>query len=98
MKKIFILIVILSLGAGGYYYYQNSELEVIDLFINVGGGIYTTGDSLKRNSLQVGIIYPGDINIDINQTVLERFLDLEIPVINISNIERLSEWYKNFKN
>ena len=25
MKKIFILIVILSLGAGGYYYYQNTE-------------------------------------------------------------------------
>ena len=76
------------------YYYQNNELGVIDLFINVGGGIYTTGDSLKRNSLQVGIIYPGDINLDINQTVLERFLDLEVPVININHIERLTEWYE----
>jgi poly-gamma-glutamate system protein len=76
------------------YYYRNNELGVIDLFINVGGGIYTIGDSLKRNNLPVGIIYPGDINLDINQTVLEGFLDKDIPVININHIERLMEWYE----
>ena len=76
------------------YYYQNNELGVADLFINVGGGIYTIGDSLKRNNLPVGIIYPGDINLDINQTVLEGFLDKDIPAININHIERLMEWYE----
>ena len=42
----------------------------------------------------MGIIYPGDINLDINQTVLEGFLDKDIPVININHIEKLMEWYE----
>ena len=42
----------------------------------------------------MGIIYPGDINLDINQTVLEGFLDKDIPAININHIKRLMEWYE----
>jgi len=73
-------------------YYQN-ETEDVSLFINVGGGIYTTGDSLQRRDTPAGIIYPGDINTNPNGTVIERFLDDDVPVININHIQFLTEWY-----
>jgi len=75
------------------YYYQNSESGVTDLFINVGGGIYTIGDSLIRNNLPVGIIYPGAFKSSSNSTVIERFLEEDVPVININHIRKLTEWY-----
>ena len=52
------------------------------------------GDSLKRHDIPPGIIYPGDINSEVNQTVMERFLNNNIPVININQIHVLSEWYE----
>ena len=64
------------------------------LFINVGGGIYSIGDSLKRQVTPSGIIYPGDINSYNNQTIIEKFLNKEIPVININKIHVLTEWYE----
>ena len=66
----------------------------ISLFINVGGGVYSTGDSLQRSNTPAGIIYPGDIAGNSNGTVIERFLDMDIPVININHINILSEWYE----
>ena len=66
----------------------------ISLFINVGGGVYSTGDSLQRSNTPAGIIYPGDIPGNSNGTIIERFLDMSIPVININHINILSEWYE----
>ena len=73
-------------------HYQNMTKD-ITLFINVGGGIYTTGDSLKRKDTPPGIIYPGDISSAASGTVVERFLEQDIPVININHIHILTEWY-----
>ena len=73
-------------------HYQNMTKD-ITLFINVGGGIYTTGDSLKRKDTPAGIIYPGDISSAASGTVIERFLEQDIPVININHIHILTEWY-----
>ena len=73
-------------------HYQNMTKD-ITLFINVGGGIYTTGDSLKRKDTPAGIIYPGDISSAAAGTVIERFLEQDIPVININHIHILTEWY-----
>jgi len=66
----------------------------ISLFINVGGGVYSAGDSLQRSNTSGGIIYPGDIPGNANGTVIERFLDMDIPVININHIKNLSELYE----
>ena len=66
----------------------------ISLFINVGGGVYSTGDSLQRSNTPAGIIYPGDMPGNSKGTVIERFLDMDIPVININHINILSEWYE----
>ena len=66
----------------------------ISLFINVGGGVYSTGDSLQRSNTPAGIIYPGDMPGNSKGTVIERFLDMSIPVININHINILSEWYE----
>ena len=73
-------------------YFQNEQND-ISLFINVGGGIYNTGDSLKRKDTPAGIIYPGDITSAAAGTVIERFLEQDIPVININHIHILTEWY-----
>ena len=73
-------------------HYQNMTKD-ISLFINVGGGIYTTGDSLKRKDTPAGIIYPGDINTSSSGTVIEQFLDDDVPIININHIHILTEWY-----
>ncbi|MDP6570766.1 MAG: poly-gamma-glutamate system protein [Candidatus Marinimicrobia bacterium] len=70
------------------------DAEKISVFINVGGGIISTGDSLQRAETPAGIIYPGDTNLDDSQTVLNRFLEKDIPVININHIHILSEWYE----
>jgi len=71
-----------------------SGRDDISLFINVGGGVYSTGDSLQRSKTPAGIIYPGDMPGNSNGTVIERFLDMDIPVININHINILSEWYE----
>ena len=76
------------------YYNHDSQSNDIILFINVGGGIYSIGDSLKRQGTPPGIIYPGDINSDENQTVIERFLNDNIPIVNINKIHVLTEWYE----
>ena len=76
------------------YYVQEYQDKNIALFINVGGGIYSIGDSVKRQATPPGIIYPGDINSDKNQTVIERFLNVDIPVVNINQIHILTEWYE----
>ena len=73
-------------------HYQNMTKD-ITLFINVGGGIYTAGDSLKRKDTPAGIIYPGDISSAASGTIIERFLEQDIPVININHIHILTEWY-----
>ena len=75
-------------------YYSDSKKNDIALFINVGGGIYSIGDSLKRQETPPGIIYPGDINSDTNKTIVERFLNDNIPVINLNQIHELAEWYE----
>ncbi len=69
------------------------ETDEISVFINVGGGVYSTGDSLQRAETPAGIIYPGDLSLFETQTVLSRFLEKDIPVININHIHTLSEWY-----
>ena len=74
--------------------HYTSGRDEISLFINVGGGVYSTGDSLQRSSVPVGIIYPGDFPGNHDGTVIERFLNLGIPVININHINLLSEWYE----
>ena len=76
------------------YYYNRFPDDEIKLFINVGGGIYSIGDSLKREEIPPGIIYPGDLSNKFNQTVLESFLNKNIPVININHIHELAGWYK----
>ena len=68
--------------------------DEIAVFINVGGGIFSIGDSLQRSITPSGIIYPGDIPGNSYGTVIERFLDMDIPVININHINILSEWYE----
>ena len=85
------------------YYVEKYQNKDIELFINVGGGIYSIGDSLKRKSLLPGIIYPGDINSIENKTLIERFSENNIPVININQISLLTDWYElpyppNIKN
>jgi len=76
------------------YYLQHSQGKEISLFINVGGGIYSIGDSFQKHETPPGIIYPGDINSGKNQTISERFLNNDIPVININQIHVLTEWYE----
>ena len=77
------------------YFNSFRGMNDLDLFINVGGGIFTVGDSLKRSQLPFGIIYPDDIamELDESKTVLESFLDISVPVININHIESLTELY-----
>ena len=74
--------------------HYTSVNDEIALFINVGGGVSATGDSLQRINTPAGIIYPGDISGNFQGTVIERFLDMDIPVININHINILSEWYE----
>ena len=76
-------------------YFNKNDIDEVDLFINVGGGIFTVGDSLKRSQIPFGIIYSDDIvvDLDINKTVLESFLDKSVPVININHIESLTHLY-----
>ena len=68
----------------------------LSLFINVGGGVYSIGDSLLRSNTPAGIIYPGDGDFSGNsdETVIGNFLDRGIPVLNINHINILSEWYE----
>ena len=68
------------------YYNDKFVADDISLFINVGGGIYSIGDSIKRKEIPPGIIYPGDIKSTMHTTVLESFLYQNIPVININHI------------
>ena len=75
------------------YYNDKFVADDISLFINVGGGIYSIGDSIKRKEIPPGIIYPGDINSTMHATVLESFLYQNIPVININHIYELTDWY-----
>ena len=49
---------------------------------------------MRREGVPPGIIYPGDINSKQNETVIDRFLNNNIPVININQIHVLSEWYE----
>jgi len=71
-----------------------ADRDDISLFINVGGGVFSIGDSLQRRNTLTGIIYPGDMPGNSQGTVLERFLNGGIPVININHINILSEWYE----
>ena len=73
------------------YYNQRDEIAA---YINIGGGVYSIGDSIQRKNTPVGIIYPGDIPIKSNGTVIERFLDAGVPVININRINELADWYE----
>jgi len=66
----------------------------LSLFINVGGGVYSIGDSILRSSTPAGIIYPGDFPSNSDETVIGTFLDMGIPVLNINHINILSEWYE----
>ena len=75
-------------------YYDNAKGKgEIKLFINIGGGIYAVGDSIERNLVPPGIIYPGDIDSRKGQTVVYEFLNRNIPVININHIHALANWY-----
>lgn len=70
-----------------------SDDNMISVFINVGGGIYTVGDTLLRDNTPSGIIYPDDYFSKKDGVVLEYFLNMDIPVININQINILSELY-----
>ena len=48
--------------------------------------LYSIGDSFQKHETPPGIIYPGDINSGKNQTISERFLNNDIPVININQL------------
>jgi len=75
-------------------YYDSVEGKgEIKLFINIGGGVYAIGDSIERNLVPPGIIYPGDIDSKKGQSVVYEFLNREIPVININHIQVLADWY-----
>jgi len=72
-----------------YEYYTDSTKDV-SLFINVGGGI-NAGGSVR----DVGIIRPSEnFNSSLDSTVIERFLEDKIPVININNIKKLTYRYE----
>ena len=75
--------------------YYNSEIGLnnIQVFINIGGGIYTVGDSLSRRHLQAGIIYPSERSKIDNITIVKEFLNNDIPVLNINHINNLMSWY-----
>ena len=81
MKKIFILIVILSLGAGGYYYYQNSEqvsttsYEYISIekgsikkIVSATGKIIPTSTLILSSEISGKIV---DIQKDYNEIILK---------------------------
>ena len=93
LKPIFTKDLIDNVNSRKDYFYNNNNLKNIDLFLNIGGGIFTVGDSLKRSLLPFGIIYPDDIDIIEEETVLEAFLVENIPVININRIESLNNIY-----
>ena len=73
-----------------HYDLKNDEISV---YINVGGGVYSIGDSLARSSVPPGIVFPGDFEAKFDGTIVERFLHLDIPVININQINVLAQWY-----
>ncbi|NWJ43177.1 hypothetical protein HX837_03065, partial [Marine Group I thaumarchaeote] len=71
-----------------YEHYTDSTKD-ISLFINVGGGIYTVGTTRK-----FGIIRPYEnINSSLDSTVIKRFLEEKVPVININNIPKLTDLF-----
>ena len=49
---------------------------------------------MKRLEIPAGIIYPGDISLDDRETVVEQFLNKDIPVLNINHIKTLTDWYE----
>ncbi len=83
-------------NVNGRYSYFIEELKnnELSLFINVGGGIFSIGDSINRQSILPGIIYPGDISKSRNSSLLEKFSQNNIPVININQISLLANWYE----
>jgi len=73
-----------------YEHYTDSTKEV-SIFINVGGGINARGGAIKP-----GINRPSEnfnSSLDSNSTVIERFFEEKIPVININSIRLLADWY-----
>ena len=75
------------------FYDNKFHPDDIKLFINVGGGVYSIGDSITRKEIPAGIIYPGDINSTMYATVLGKFLNQDVPIININHIYELTDWY-----
>ncbi|MBC8256259.1 MAG: poly-gamma-glutamate system protein [Candidatus Marinimicrobia bacterium] len=63
-----------------------------ELLINVGGGIFTMGDSLTRNMIPYGIIYPHDLEFDLTNSIASKVL-LTMPLININHIKDLTFIY-----
>jgi len=64
-----------------------------NILINVGGGVFTIGDSLTRSNMPIGIIYPGDLEENKKKSMVE-LLSNTIPIININHIKKLTNLYE----
>ena len=78
-------------------YTKYYDLDDYDLFVNIGGGSASLGYGIEKDSLQVGILNPLDIEYieseSFKNSISYAFLDSDIPMINIKNINKLGLQY-----
>ena len=78
-------------------YTKYHNLDKYDLFVNIGGGAASLGYGLEKDSLQVGIVSPLDIEYieseSFKNSLSYAFLDSDISMINIKNINKLGPQY-----
>jgi len=78
-------------------YKKYYNLNDYSLFINIGGGSASLGYGIEQDSLNVGIVSPLDLEFitseSFKNTISHIFLDSDISMINIKNINKLGVYY-----
>ena len=78
-------------------YNKYHSIKDYSLFINIGGGSASLGYGIEKDSLNAGVVSPLDIEYinseSFKNSISYTFLDLDIPMINIKNINKLGVDY-----
>ena len=78
-------------------YNKYHPIKDYSLFVNIGGGSASLGYGLEKDSLNAGIVSPLDIEYidsdNFKNSISYIFLDSDIPMINIKNINKLGVDY-----
>jgi poly-gamma-glutamate system protein len=63
------------------------------VYLNVGGGAASVGPRINARLVPPGLSSAASLKGDLADCVLKRFVDVNVPVIHIHNIEELAEKY-----